>query len=62
MKRRGKKADPRRKASPKSPRRLAFERAARRMELDLIRERLARPPEERMDFLRVRLPGGGSAL
>jgi len=24
--------------------------------------RLARPPEERMDFLRVRLPGGGSAL
>jgi len=32
------------------------------MELDSLRERLARPLEERMDFLRVRLPGGGSAL
>jgi hypothetical protein len=32
------------------------------MELEAIRERLARPPEERMNFLRVRLPDGGSAL
>jgi hypothetical protein len=46
----------------KSGQRVAFERASRRMELDLIRERLAPPPEDRMDFLRVRLPGGGSAL
>lgn len=29
---------------------------------DLIRRRLALPVEKRMNFLRVRLPGGGSAL
>jgi hypothetical protein len=29
---------------------------------DLIRRRLALPLEKRMNFLRVRLPGGGSAL
>ena len=29
---------------------------------DLIRRRLAMPIEQRMNFLRVRLPGGGSAL
>jgi hypothetical protein len=46
----------------KPAKRVAFERAARRMELEMIRERLARPPEERMDFLRVRLPAGGSTL
>ena len=46
----------------KPAKRIAFERAARRMELEMIRERLARPPEERMDFLRVRLPTGGSTL
>lgn len=39
--------------------RRAYARAARRMELDLIRERLARKPE---DFLRVRLPNGASTL
>jgi hypothetical protein len=32
------------------------------MELDAIRERLALPPEKRMNFLRVRLPNGGSTL
>ena len=42
--------------------RIAYERAARLMELGMIRERLARSPEERMDFLRVRLPTGGSTL
>ena len=46
----------------KPAKRVAFERAARRMELEMIRERLNRPPEERMDFLRVRLPTGGSTL
>ena len=31
-------------------------------ELDLIRRRLAMPVEKRLNFLRVRLPGGGSRL
>lgn len=31
-------------------------------ELDLIRRRLALPVEKRLNFLRVRLPGGGSRL
>ena len=30
--------------------------------VDLIRRRLALPVERRMNFLRVRLPGGGSHL
>jgi len=30
--------------------------------LDLIRRRLALPVEKRMNFLRVRLPNGGSCL
>jgi hypothetical protein len=33
-----------------------------RAELDLIRRRLALPVEKRLNFLRVRLPGGGSRL
>jgi hypothetical protein len=33
-----------------------------RAELDLIRRRLALPVEKRLNFLRVRLPGGGSCL
>jgi hypothetical protein len=31
-------------------------------ELDLIRRRLALPVSKRLNFLRVRLPGGGSRL
>jgi hypothetical protein len=31
-------------------------------ELDLIRRRLKLPVSKRMNFLRVRLPGGGSHL
>jgi hypothetical protein len=31
-------------------------------ELDLIRRRLALPISKRMNFLRVRMPGGGSHL
>lgn len=30
--------------------------------LDLIRRRLALPVEKRLNFLRVRVPGGGSHL
>jgi hypothetical protein len=30
--------------------------------VDLIRRRLALPVEKRMNFLRVRIPGGGSHL
>ena len=30
--------------------------------IDLIRRRLALPVEKRLNFLRVRLPGGGSHL
>ncbi|MEI6257358.1 MAG: hypothetical protein WCQ77_12015 [Planctomycetota bacterium] len=30
--------------------------------IDLIRRRLALPVEQRMNFLRRRLPGGGSCL
>ncbi len=33
-----------------------------RAELELIRRRLALPVEKRLNFLRVRLPGGGSRL
>jgi hypothetical protein len=33
-----------------------------RAELDLIRRRLALPVEKRLNFLRARLPGGGSRL
>ena len=38
--------------------RLESERAL----VELIRRRLALPVEKRMNFLRVRLPGGGSHL
>jgi hypothetical protein len=40
----------------------ALKRESERADLELIRARLALRPEERMDFLRVRMPGGGSAL
>ncbi|MCI0747454.1 MAG: hypothetical protein L0Y58_18780 [Verrucomicrobia subdivision 3 bacterium] len=33
-----------------------------RAELDLIRRRLKLPVSKRMNFLRVRVPGGGSHL
>ncbi|HEV2319587.1 MAG TPA: hypothetical protein VGV18_07545 [Verrucomicrobiae bacterium] len=33
-----------------------------RAELDLIRRRLALPVEKRLNFLRIRLPDGGSRL
>lgn len=54
------------RAKPKKPSRKA-QLAALRVEsdeqlLELIRRRLDLPIEKRMNFLRVRLPGGGSCL
>jgi hypothetical protein len=40
----------------------ALRKESERAELDLIRRRLALPLAKRMNFLRVRLPGGGSHL
>jgi hypothetical protein len=36
--------------------------ASDQAEAEMIRRRLAMTPEQRLDFLRVKLPGGGSAL
>jgi hypothetical protein len=38
----------------------ALRQESERALVELIRRRLALPVEKRMDFLRVRLPGGGS--
>jgi hypothetical protein len=40
----------------------ALRAESQRAELDLIRRRLALPVEKRLNFLRIRLPGGGSRL
>jgi hypothetical protein len=40
----------------------ALRRESDRALLDLIRRRLALPVAKRMNFLRVRVPGGGSHL
>jgi hypothetical protein len=40
----------------------ALRAESERAALDLIRRRLAMPVAKRMNFLRVRLPGGGSCL
>ncbi len=40
----------------------ALHKESERAELELIRRRLALPVSRRMNFLRVRLPGGGSCL
>jgi hypothetical protein len=54
------------KKSNRQPKREAALAALRveseRADLDLIRRRLALPVSKRMNFLRVRLPGGGSCL
>jgi len=36
--------------------------ASDRAEAEMIRRHLEMTPEQRLDFLRVKLPGGGSAL
>ena len=49
----------------KSKRQAALEALAKEQEralVDLIRRRLALPVEKRLNFLRVRMPGGGSHL
>jgi hypothetical protein len=40
----------------------ALRKESERALVDLIRRRLAMPVSARMNFLRVRLPGGGSHL
>ncbi len=40
----------------------ALRKESERDLVDLIRRRLALPVEKRLNFLRVRLPGGGSCL
>jgi hypothetical protein len=40
----------------------ALHAESERAETDLIRRRLALPLSKRMNFLRVRMPGGGSHL
>ncbi|MDW8309588.1 MAG: hypothetical protein RMK20_09460 [Verrucomicrobiales bacterium] len=40
----------------------ALRKESERAVVDLIRRRLALPVEKRLNFLRVRLPGGGSCL
>jgi hypothetical protein len=53
------------KPSPRQKRDAALRVLARqcdRAELELIRRRLALPVEKRLNFLRMRLPGGGSRL
>jgi len=40
----------------------ALRKESDRALMDLIRRRLALPVEKRLNFLRVRLPGGGSCL
>lgn len=53
----------RKKAAPTRDETLAALGAESQRQLeDLIRRRLAMPLEERMNFLRRRLPGGGSCL
>jgi len=40
----------------------ALKRESERELVELIRRRLAMPVSQRLNFLRVRLPGGGSCL
>ena len=40
----------------------ALRKESHRALIELIRRRLALPVEKRMNFLRVRVPGGGSCL
>jgi hypothetical protein len=53
------------RADPSPRRRAELDALRRETELDLVRQirrLLAKPMAERTRFLRVRLPGGGSAL
>lgn len=60
--RRQTKAAGRRRQSARDAALAALGAESQRQLQDLIRRRLALPLEERMNFLRRRLPGGGSCL
>ncbi len=47
---------------PKVPRKSALKRESERALVEQIRRQLALPPAKRTNFLRKRLPGGGSAI
>lgn len=51
-----------RKERARKARRSALRRETDRARIEQIRKLLALPPEKRTNFLRRRLPGGGSAL
>jgi len=52
----------RRKTTDRRAALAALAKESERQMEDLIRRRLAMPIEQRMNFLRKRLPGGGSCL
>jgi hypothetical protein len=57
-----KKPQPRRKPAARRAQLDALAKESERQLDELIRRRLAMPLEQRMNFLRRRLPGGGSCL
>jgi hypothetical protein len=57
-----KKPQPRRKPAARRAQLDALVKESERQHDELIRRRLAMPLEQRMNFLRRRLPGGGSCL
>ena len=50
------------KKKPERPNSSALKRESERALVQQIRRQLALPPSKRTNFLRVRLPNGGSAL
>lgn len=50
------------RAKTRKAKRSALRRETDRARIEQIRKLLALPPEKRTNFLRKRLPGGGSAL
>jgi hypothetical protein len=57
-----KRSRPRAKPASRKARLAALRKESDRQLEELIRRRLAMPLEQRMNFLRIRLPGGGSCL
>jgi hypothetical protein len=57
-----KRSRPRAEAASRKARLAALRKESDRQLEELIRRRLAMPLEQRMNFLRKRLPGGGSCL
>ena len=52
----------RKRPSPRQAALVALRKESERALVDMIRRRLALPVEKRLNFLRVRMPGGGSHL